>query len=97
MATKDTLENWVNDPTSVSENYRMLVESSMWTMIRQERDSLLSDSDWTQMPDSALSDEKRQLWKEYRQELRDLTETQSPSMDADQFITNVVYPSKPTG
>lgn len=37
------------------------------------RDSLLEESDWTQMPDSPLSEERKGAWAEYRQELRDIT------------------------
>ena len=40
--------------------------------IRERRDSLLSASDWTQLPDSPLSSEKKEEWATYRQELRDL-------------------------
>jgi len=40
---------------------------------RGERDTLLANSDWTQMPDSALSDEVKAAWATYRQALRDIT------------------------
>ena len=40
---------------------------------RYTRNQLLSDSDWTQMPDSALTDEAKALWVTYRTALRDLT------------------------
>ena len=40
--------------------------------LRQERDRLLNETDWTQVPDSALTDEKKNEWAEYRQALRDL-------------------------
>ena len=52
--------------------------------IRQTRNTLLKLSDWTQMPDNGLSDEKRTEWKTYRQALRDITTT-SP----------IVWPTKP--
>lgn len=42
------------------------------SLVRMERNILLSQSDWTQMPDSPLSDEKKTEWATYRQELRDL-------------------------
>lgn len=42
------------------------------TFVRSRRNSLLNTSDWTQMPDSPLSDEKKNEWKIYRQQLRDL-------------------------
>lgn len=40
--------------------------------IREIRNMLLLNSDWTQLPDSPLSEEKKQLWKQYRQALRDM-------------------------
>ena len=40
---------------------------------REKRNQLLADSDWTQMPDSALTDEAKALWVTYRTALRDLT------------------------
>ena len=37
------------------------------------RGSLLEASDWTQLPDSPLSDSKKAEWAIYRQALRDIT------------------------
>lgn len=39
---------------------------------RRRRDQLLAASDWTQLPDSPLSEEERAEWAVYRQALRDL-------------------------
>ena len=39
---------------------------------RDIRNTILSQSDWTQMPDSALTDEAKALWVTYRTALRDL-------------------------
>lgn len=41
--------------------------------IRRERNRLLTLSDWTQVSDSPLSDDMKNAWSGYRQELRDLT------------------------
>lgn len=38
------------------------------------RNSLLKQSDWTQIPDVPLSDNARELWQKYRQYLRDITD-----------------------
>ena len=43
-----------------------------WAAIRSKRNRLLRDSDFTQMPDSPMSQEKKDAWAAYRQELRDL-------------------------
>lgn len=40
--------------------------------LRAERDRRLAESDWTQLPDSPLSPDKRRAWAAYRQALRDL-------------------------
>lgn len=40
--------------------------------IRAKRDALLSQTDWTQMPDSPLTEEEKQNYRIYRQSLRDL-------------------------
>ena len=49
-------------------------ESNVVEIVRSIRDSLLSRSDWTQLPDSPLTEAKRAEWATYRQELRDITE-----------------------
>lgn len=64
-----------------------LEELKTYSILRSERNALLSYSDWTQIPDAPLSDNKRQEWVNYRQQLRDLPDT------AD--INNIVYPQKP--
>jgi hypothetical protein len=40
--------------------------------LRSIRNNLLYDSDWTQLPDAPLSEEQKELWSIYRQNLRDL-------------------------
>ena len=41
---------------------------------RNKRNQLLSDSDWTQVPDSPLTDEVKTSWATYRTALRALPE-----------------------
>ena len=45
---------------------------------RGVRNKKLAKCDWTQAPDSPLSDEKKKEWATYRQALRDLTKTVTP-------------------
>ena len=40
--------------------------------LRAERDRLLRESDWTQLPDAPLTAAERAEWAAYRQALRDL-------------------------
>lgn len=56
--------------------------------ITSKRNALLFESDWTQLPDSPLNTEQKELWKEYRQSLRDIT-LQSG------FPVNITWPEKP--
>lgn len=42
--------------------------------IRTRRDELLNETDWTQMKDTSLSEEKQEAYRKYRQELRDVPE-----------------------
>ena len=54
-----------------------------------DRNALLVDSDWTQMPDSPLTDAKKAEWATYRQALRDLPETTTD-------YSNVTFPTQPS-
>ena len=45
-----------------------------WVAVRQTRNSLLKDCDWTQLSDSPLSIEDKALWATYREELRNVPE-----------------------
>ena len=39
---------------------------------RSRRNRILAESDWTQMSDSPLSEDKKNEWKEYRKKLRNM-------------------------
>jgi hypothetical protein len=56
--------------------------------LRKHRNQMLSECDWTQVPDSPLDDATKALWATYRQALRDITNTYT-SLDT------VVWPTKP--
>ena len=53
--------------------------------IRELRTKLLSETDWTQVPDAPVD---QTAWRTYRQALRDI-----PSQEG--FPTNIVWPIKP--
>ncbi|RBO82638.1 tail fiber assembly protein [Marinomonas aquiplantarum] len=59
-----------------------------WRNIKTRRFQLLVESDYTQMPDSPLSDEKKKEWADYRQALRDIPNIYDNPDD-------VVWPTKP--
>lgn len=63
-------------------------------IIRETRNKLLLDSDFTQTPDSPLSVEDKALWASYRQELRDLPQVQS--IDEMESADEVSWPAAPS-
>ena len=48
---------------------------SQWALIRNQRNQLLAQSDWTQLADTPVDKDK---WALYRQELRDITTQADP-------------------
>jgi len=50
-------------------------DEDLWFQLRSARNGELSTTDWIIMPDSPLSEEKKQEWITYRQALRDLPQT----------------------
>lgn len=56
--------------------------------IRSTRNQLLAACDFTQLPDSPLSDEKKMEWRNYRRALRDIPQTMDQNGE-------VVWPTKP--
>ena len=63
------LEQWVDTKTDGIRAQEAL------EALRRERNIKLAMSDWTQMPDSPLTQEQRQAWADYRQALRDLPQS----------------------
>ena len=56
------------------------------TKNRAKRESFLFDSDWTQVPDSPLTDSKKTEWRTYRQALRDITNHSNwPNLKSDDW------------
>ena len=64
---------------------------------RQVRNAKLAKCDWTQAPDSPLSDTKKAEWATYRQALRDLTKTVTPKfMENSPRIDESGFPKEPS-
>lgn len=59
-----------------------------WDRIRRRRFELLSECDWTQLPDAVLTLQERQAWQDYRQALRDIPQDFATPQD-------VIFPVKP--
>jgi hypothetical protein len=65
--------------------------SDFWNSLREMRNSKLSKSDWTQIPDAGLSEEKREEWRQYRAALRNIPSTQSNVT----MVEGIVWPTPP--
>ena len=63
--------------------------SGLYEDLRNKRNQLLKDSDWTQNRDCSLAPDKQDAWAQYRKALRDLpVSTTDP--------TQVVWPTPPS-
>ena len=60
----------------------------LWVEIRTQRDGLLRESDWTRLDDAPFDETKKNEWKSYRKDLRDLPDCFSDP-------SSVVWPTKP--
>ena len=59
-----------------------------WQKLRTERNSILKDSDWSQLSDAPLTSSQKTAWVTYRQALRDLpANTEDPK--------DITYPLPP--
>lgn len=62
---------------------------SLWRNMREARNKVLNETDWTQMNDNDLSDDTKESWRVYRNTLRNL-----PSTYTDETIVNWKIPNK---
>lgn len=60
------------------------------TSVREKRDRLLDESDWTQVTDSPINAEAKAEWATYRQALRDIPEQPG-------FPHDILFPTSPKG
>jgi hypothetical protein len=82
-------QNWIveNAPIEYTESMVQNKNDVQWYQIRSIRNTYLTECDWTQLPDSPLTIEKKQEWTVYRQSLRDITNQEDPF--------NIIWPTKP--
>lgn len=72
----------------VQSKYDELIADEPTKFLREVRDVKLAETDWTQSPDSPLSDSDKTAWATYRQSLRDITDTATS-------LEDVTWPTKP--
>ena len=87
----DTTDDEGNVTTAADNEsaYRAQVDADAGASVRAERDKKLTDTDWTQMADSPLSDSDKTAWATYRQSLRDLP-------TASGFPHTMTWPTEPS-
>ena len=66
--------------------------------LREERNKLIAETDWTQLKDIDLDIIRERNWKNYRQALRDLPSVSSPKLDDSGKLdmSSVTWPDKPS-
>jgi hypothetical protein len=76
-------QNWIQTNATQSEiDYRI---ENQWFTVRQTRNELLTECDWTQLAD--IPSETKTIWSDYRQSLRDITSQTNPF--------SITWPVKP--
>ena len=80
-----------------------LSNSEPMKLLREERNKRLSETDWTQLPDTLVNAAVdyiplEQAWKDYRQRLRDLPSKSNPKLDSfgELDMTSVTWPTPPS-
>jgi hypothetical protein len=76
-------QNWVQ--TNASDSEKELRLAIKWSEIRELRNQLLSECDWTQLID--VSESIKTSYQSYRQDLRNITTQSNPF--------SIVWPEKP--
>ena len=90
------LDSGQTKPTETEINNKIseLYAVEAMRLLRLERNARIAETDWRASSDLTISD----AWKTYRQALRDLPATASPSLDSnyDLDLTSVTWPTEPS-
>ena len=80
--------------TEINNKISELNSAEAIRLLRLERNARIAETDWRASSDLTISD----AWKTYRQALRDLPATASPSLDSngDLDLTSVTWPTEPS-
>ena len=75
-----------------------LKKAEPFRLLREERNKLIAETDWTQLKDIDLDIIRERNWKNYRQALRDLPEKSNPKLDdyGRLDMSSVNWPTKPS-
>ena len=87
----DDPADWGVTWSQVSAKKTELVNAEPMRLLRVERDRRLADTDWWAMSDRTMTTDQTT----YRQALRDLPASATPSLDSNGNLTGVTWPTKP--
>jgi hypothetical protein len=90
ISTRDIRDFWV-DPVTKLLGPKPARPINILEYIRLQRIAALAETDWTQLPDSPLSEELRAAYAAYRQAWRDLPENSTTINN----IEDIQWPIKP--
>jgi hypothetical protein len=77
--------------------WQEIISEAPMKRLREERDKKLLETDKYSINDwPHASEEVKQAWITYRQELRDLPATSTPQIDDNDELTNVIWPTPPS-
>jgi hypothetical protein len=98
MTVNPTITKYLNDPNSVSADVKGALDAIGPWLLRNRRNKLLEESDVKVLPDSPMTDSKRNEWKIYRQALRDLPANSTPKITNEEQLdeSSVTWPTKPS-
>ena len=82
----------------VKTKYDELVSAEPYKLLREKRNKLIVETDWTQLKDISLDSIREKNWKDYRQVLRDLPNNSTPNLDnnGNLNMSSVNWPDKPS-
>ena len=64
--------DWRVDITASPPRLVAYAPALTWDHVRAQRNTLIQQSDWTQLPDASLDVATQSAWRIYRQQLRDI-------------------------
>ena len=98
MTVHPNINEYIADPNSVSADVKGALDAVGPWLLRKKRDQLLVESDVKVLPDSPMTDSKRNEWKTYRQALRDLPATSTPKLTNQEQLdeSSVTWPTQPS-
>ena len=84
--------------TEINDKISELDAAEAMKLLREERNVLLSETDWMVIKSQETGVAMSDAWKTYRQALRDLPASSTPSLDAnyDLDLTSVTWPTEPS-